>query len=132
MRSFLILSVHASWMRPRNLVMQDQKRPHDVAFFDQTCKGISRRDFYSSSDYCAVAIGGAIAITAQSQIGAQLLLLLLTGHCTEELVISLGHGKLIEQELHSLNLTHRMQELTQYPHLLQLIRRGEQLFTTSA
>lgn len=45
-------------------------------------------------------------------------------HSLKELFVGLGQWQLVQQELHCLNFTERVEELTQNPHLLQLIRGG--------
>ncbi len=53
-----------------------------------------------------------------------------TLHHVEEFIVGLGHRQLVDQELHRIDLTHRMNNLAQDPHLLQLFGGGEQLFFT--
>jgi len=45
-------------------------------------------------------------------------------HRSEKLFIGLGHCQLVDQEFHRADFIHRVEDLTQDPHLLQLIRRG--------
>src|SRR3569832_665788 len=53
-------------------------------------------------------------------------------HRVEEVGIGLGGLELIEHELHGREFVHGVQQLPQDPHLLQLVRMGEQLFATRA
>src|SRR4051794_3470460 len=53
-------------------------------------------------------------------------------HRLEELAVRLGVAHLVDQELGSRQLVHRVQELAQDPDLLQLLRRGDQLLAARA
>ena len=53
-----------------------------------------------------------------------------TLHHVEEVVVSLGHRQLVNEEFHCIDLTHRMDDFTQDPHFLQFFLSREQLFFT--
>lgn len=51
-------------------------------------------------------------------------------HHVEEVIVSFGHRQFIDEEFHRVDFTHRVNDFTQDPHLLQLFLSGEQLFFT--
>src|ERR1700712_3900054 len=57
---------------------------------------------------------------------------LLALHRQEELIVGLGLFQLVDQELDGSDFIHRMQQLAQNPHALQLVVGGQQLFAAGA
>src|ERR1700712_5035262 len=53
-------------------------------------------------------------------------------HHVEEVMVVLGGLHLLENELHRLDLVHRIEKLAQNPGLLQDLRLQQQLFATRA
>src|SRR5262247_4183329 len=53
-------------------------------------------------------------------------------HRLEELAVALGVAQLVEQEVDRIHGAHRVEDAAQHVHLLELIRRGEQLFLAGA
>ena len=53
-------------------------------------------------------------------------------HRIEEVGVLLGGSQLVEQELDGVDRAHRIEDAAQHIHLLELIRRHQELFLTRA